>query len=156
MSFPFSILIPNNVNIRYVFYLTHNCFAMQSYCTTWNRFLADILVEGTCPHAWCGYEDTRGDQCDKCGKLLDAEQLMKPRCKVVICSPLTVDNKVTVPYLLPGYRCFWLRLWGLCKVLFLGHRHSLQAELSLTSLILTWSIVSLLKESIHMCILGHL
>lgn len=101
-----SILIPNSVKFRCVFYLSHSFFAMQPYCTTCNRFLADRLVEGTCPHAGCGYEDARGDQCDKCGKLLDAEQLIKPRCKVVICSPLTVDNKVTVLYLLPGYRCF--------------------------------------------------
>ncbi|KAG0629078.1 hypothetical protein M758_1G075200 [Ceratodon purpureus] len=55
---------------------------MQPYCTTCNRFLADRLVEGTCPTPGCGYEDARGDQCDKCGKLLNAEDLINPRCKV--------------------------------------------------------------------------
>ena len=37
------------------------------------RFLADRFVEGGCP--FCGYEDARGDQCDSCGKLVDATAL---------------------------------------------------------------------------------
>jgi methionyl-tRNA synthetase len=44
-----------------------------------NRFLPDRMVEGTCPH--CGYENARGDQCDNCGKLIDAVQLIEPRSK---------------------------------------------------------------------------
>ncbi|KAJ3193276.1 hypothetical protein HK101_005108 [Irineochytrium annulatum] len=60
----------------------------QIYClghssdliTTPVRFLADRFVEGVCPH--CQYEDARGDQCDGCGKLLNATELIKPRCKV--------------------------------------------------------------------------
>lgn len=55
---------------------------IQPYCTTCNRFLADRLVEGTCPTPGCGYEDARGDQCDLCGKLLNADDLINPRCKV--------------------------------------------------------------------------
>lgn len=55
---------------------------IQPYCTTCNRFLADRLVEGNCPTPGCGYEDARGDQCDKCGKLLNADDLINPRCKV--------------------------------------------------------------------------
>ncbi|KAF2100706.1 methionyl-tRNA synthetase [Rhizodiscina lignyota] len=43
-------------------------------------FLADRFVEGTCPR--CGYEDARGDQCDKCGSLLDPLELIGPRCKI--------------------------------------------------------------------------
>ncbi|KAI9671264.1 MAG: methionine--tRNA ligase mes1 [Trizodia sp. TS-e1964] len=43
-------------------------------------FLADRFVEGTCPK--CGYDDARGDQCDKCGSLLDPFDLIKPRCKL--------------------------------------------------------------------------
>ncbi|KAG6546532.1 hypothetical protein Mapa_012081 [Marchantia paleacea] len=53
----------------------------QPYCNTCLRFLADRFVEGTCPHATCRYEDARGDQCDKCGKLLNAADLINPRCK---------------------------------------------------------------------------
>ena len=54
----------------------------QPYCTSCARFLADRFVEGTCPTPGCGYEDARGDQCDKCGKLLNAADLVNPRCHV--------------------------------------------------------------------------
>lgn len=50
------------------------------YCPKCNRFLPDRYVEGTCPH--CGYEESRGDQCDHCGKTLDPEELISPRCKI--------------------------------------------------------------------------
>ncbi|MBW3582936.1 MAG: methionine--tRNA ligase [Euryarchaeota archaeon] len=43
------------------------------------RFLPDRYVEGTCPH--CGYTDARGDQCDDCGKTLDAHELIDPHPK---------------------------------------------------------------------------
>jgi len=51
----------------------------QLYCETCSKFLADRFVEGTCPY--CGYHDARGDQCDKCGKLINAVELINPRCK---------------------------------------------------------------------------
>ncbi|CAN3500126.1 methionine--tRNA ligase, cytoplasmic [Diutina catenulata] len=57
----------------------------QLYCTEHKSFLADRFVEGTCPH--CQYEDARGDQCDKCGQLLDPLQLINPRCKVDGATP---------------------------------------------------------------------
>jgi methionyl-tRNA synthetase len=41
------------------------------------RFLPDRYVEGKCPH--CGYEKARGDQCDKCGRLLNPEDLIDPK-----------------------------------------------------------------------------
>ena len=50
-----------------------------------DKFLADRFVEGTCPK--CGYEDARGDQCDKCGGLLNAIDLINPRCKFTGCKP---------------------------------------------------------------------
>lgn len=43
-------------------------------------FLADRFVEGTCPK--CQYDDARGDQCDKCGSLLDPLELINPHCKL--------------------------------------------------------------------------
>ncbi|MCB1042159.1 MAG: methionine--tRNA ligase [Acidobacteria bacterium] len=54
--------------------------SQRTYCQHDQMFLADRYVEGTCPH--CSYEDARGDQCDKCGKLLDPESLLNARCKL--------------------------------------------------------------------------
>jgi methionyl-tRNA synthetase len=44
------------------------------------RTLPDRYIEGTCPH--CGYDGARGDQCDDCGRQLDAEELINPRSRV--------------------------------------------------------------------------
>jgi methionyl-tRNA synthetase len=49
------------------------------YSVTEDRFLPDRYVEGTCPH--CGYDGARGDQCENCGKLLDAIELIGPRSR---------------------------------------------------------------------------
>lgn len=54
----------------------------QPYCDTCKRFLADRLVEGICPFEGCNYESARGDQCEHCGKLLNATDLKHPKCKV--------------------------------------------------------------------------
>lgn len=53
---------------------------MQWYAPTQGRFLPDRYVEGTC--YICGYPNARGDQCDHCGNLLDATQLINPRSKI--------------------------------------------------------------------------
>lgn len=66
----------------------------QPYCESHNKFLADRFVEGTCPT--CGYEDARGDQCDKCGILLDDPlDLINPRCKVDGATPVRRQTKHT-------------------------------------------------------------
>ncbi|KAH9945396.1 methionyl-tRNA synthetase [Epithele typhae] len=52
----------------------------QTYCEGCNKFLADRFVEGTCPH--CNSDDARGDQCDVCGRTLDAVELINPRCLI--------------------------------------------------------------------------
>ncbi|KFU89763.1 Methionine--tRNA ligase, cytoplasmic, partial [Chaetura pelagica] len=52
----------------------------QLQCETCQRFLADRFVEGTCP--FCSYGEARGDQCDKCGKLINAVELKNPQCKL--------------------------------------------------------------------------
>ncbi|OQV15980.1 Methionine--tRNA ligase, cytoplasmic [Hypsibius exemplaris] len=57
----------------------------QLHCSRCNRFLADRYVEGTCP--LCGYPDCRGDQCDKCGKLVNATELIQPKCKICGTAP---------------------------------------------------------------------
>lgn len=52
----------------------------QWYAPSQNRFLPDRYVEGKC--YLCGYPNARGDQCDGCGSLLDATQLIEPRSKI--------------------------------------------------------------------------
>jgi methionyl-tRNA synthetase len=53
---------------------------LQWYAPSQGRFLPDRYVEGTC--YICGYQNARGDQCDNCGNLLDATQLIDPRSKI--------------------------------------------------------------------------
>jgi methionyl-tRNA synthetase len=53
---------------------------IQLYCEYDRRFLPDRYVEGTCPY--CGYPNARGDQCDNCGRTLDAIDLIDPRCRL--------------------------------------------------------------------------
>ncbi len=52
------------------------------------RFLADRYVEGICPH--CGASGARGDQCDNCGRLYDALELINPRSKITGSTELEV------------------------------------------------------------------
>ncbi len=49
------------------------------------RFLPDRYIEGTCPH--CNYGEARGDQCDNCGRTLDATDLIAPRSKISGATP---------------------------------------------------------------------
>lgn len=51
----------------------------QAYCEHCQSFLADRFVIGICPK--CGKE-TRGDQCDNCGTVLEPENLLWPVCAV--------------------------------------------------------------------------
>jgi methionyl-tRNA synthetase len=50
-----------------------------AFCAREGRSLPDRYVEGTCPA--CGAPDARGDQCDTCGRTLDPEELIEPRCR---------------------------------------------------------------------------
>ncbi|CAN1334373.1 Probable methionine--tRNA ligase [Linum perenne] len=64
----------------------------QPYCDTCTKFLADRLVEGTCPTEGCNYDSARGDQCEKCGKLLNPTELKDPKCKVCRNTPRIRDT----------------------------------------------------------------
>ncbi|KAJ8774288.1 hypothetical protein K2173_009719 [Erythroxylum novogranatense] len=64
----------------------------QLYCDTCHKFLADRLVEGSCPTEGCNYDSARGDQCEKCGKLLNPTELKDPRCKVCRSTPRIRDT----------------------------------------------------------------
>ena len=58
----------------------------QLYSEASKRFLPDRYVEGKCPI--CGYESARGDQCDNCGNILDATQLINPKSKMDGSTPI--------------------------------------------------------------------
>jgi len=63
----------------------------QLYSETEGRFLPDRYVEGTCPN--CGFDGARGDQCDNCGKLLDATELINPRSKTDGSRPIIRETE---------------------------------------------------------------
>ena len=63
----------------------------QLYSASEGRFLPDRYVEGTCPI--CGFPDARGDQCDHCGNLLDALDLVNPRSKIDGTTPVVRETE---------------------------------------------------------------
>ncbi|KAM9814290.1 methionine--tRNA ligase, cytoplasmic [Neosynchiropus ocellatus] len=63
----------------------------QLRCENCQRFLADRFVEGICPY--CRYPEARGDQCDKCGRLINAVELREPQCKVCKQTPVIRSSK---------------------------------------------------------------
>jgi len=74
----------------------------QLYCEKCKRHLADRFVEGTCPK--CSYENARGDQCDNCSNLLNAIDLINPRCKLCGSKPIIKTEKhlfIDLPKLVP-------------------------------------------------------
>ncbi|EFC50478.1 predicted protein [Naegleria gruberi] len=62
----------------------------QLYDEESKTFLADRFVKGTCPT--CLYEDARGDQCDKCGKLLNPTELINPRSTTTGSVPIIKET----------------------------------------------------------------
>ena len=63
----------------------------QLYSESEGRFLPDRYVEGTCPV--CGFNGARGDQCDHCGSLLDALELIDPRSKTDGSRPVARETE---------------------------------------------------------------
>ena len=61
------------------------------YCERDQRFLPDRFVEGKCP--FCGYERARGDQCDRCGRLLETTSLIEPHCVICGTTPTVRTTK---------------------------------------------------------------
>ena len=58
---------------------------VQAYCPRCQRFLPDRYLEGTCPN--CGFTKARGDECDECGKPLNAGELKDLRCHICATAP---------------------------------------------------------------------
>ncbi|MDR0311143.1 MAG: methionine--tRNA ligase [Acidobacteriota bacterium] len=63
----------------------------QYYCAACRRFLPDRYIEGECPH--CHSLGARGDQCEACGRWLEPEQLIQPKCKICGSTPELRDTK---------------------------------------------------------------
>lgn len=63
----------------------------QLYSVTEGRFLPDRYVEGICPI--CGYDSARGDQCDNCGNLMDALELIDPRSRIDGSTPQAKETE---------------------------------------------------------------
>ncbi len=63
----------------------------QAYCPSCQRFLPDRYVLGTCPH--CQSPNARGDQCEDCGKPLDAPDLIEARCRLCGTAPEYRDSE---------------------------------------------------------------
>ena len=59
---------------------------VQPFSVDDNMFLADRQLVGTCPK--CGFENARGDQCDKCSATYEATDLINPR------SAISGSNKI--------------------------------------------------------------
>ncbi len=64
----------------------------QFKCPNCLIFLSDRWVVGKCPLKGCGYEEARGDQCDGCGKLMNALELVSPSCKICKNSPVRTKS----------------------------------------------------------------
>ena len=64
------------------------------YCNNCKRFLPDRYVVGICPK--CG-ASTKGDACERCGTILEPEDLKEPRCG--ICNDIPVFKETYQYYL---------------------------------------------------------
>ncbi len=63
----------------------------QVYCTVCERFLPDRYIEGICYYPDCKTPGARGDQCEKCGRPMDATKLIDPEC--MVCKTLGREAK---------------------------------------------------------------
>jgi methionyl-tRNA synthetase len=81
----------------------------QLYDEQAGMFLPDRYVEGECPH--CHFPRARGDQCDNCGRTLDAIELLKPRSKVSGSVPVVRETEHFF-FRLPTYTDELLRYVG--------------------------------------------
>lgn len=63
----------------------------QFYDEKADQFLADRFVVGTCPR--CGFEESYGDQCEKCGTSHNATDLINPKSAITGAIPTLRETK---------------------------------------------------------------
>jgi methionyl-tRNA synthetase len=63
----------------------------QPFCPNCKRFLPDRYIEGICPY--CSSPGARGDQCDACGKPINAVELIEPHCRICGGTPVFKDTE---------------------------------------------------------------
>lgn len=79
----------------------------QFYDKEAQQFLADRFVVGTCPK--CGFEESYGDQCEKCGTSHNATDLINPKSAITGATP---SLKKTKHWFLPLDKYEgWLKQW---------------------------------------------
>jgi methionyl-tRNA synthetase len=79
----------------------------QYYDEEAKTFLADRYIKGTCPN--CSFENAYGDQCERCGTSLSADELINPVSTLSGHKP--VKKKTTHWYLPLGKHENFLRAW---------------------------------------------
>ncbi|TDG93260.1 methionine--tRNA ligase [Cardinium endosymbiont of Culicoides punctatus] len=79
----------------------------QYYDPTYNQFLSDRYIKGTCPH--CTNPNAYGDQCEVCGSTLSPEELIEPMSAISGAKPIL---KKTEHWYLPLHKYeTWLKKW---------------------------------------------
>ena len=63
----------------------------QLYDEKAGQFLADRFVVGTCPK--CGFEESYGDQCEKCGTSHNATDLINPKSSITGATPTLKETR---------------------------------------------------------------
>lgn len=79
----------------------------QLFCRPCDKYLPDRYVEGICP--FCDHA-SKGDSCDNCGKMIEAEELKDPRCKLCGGTPeprMTKQLYIALSKLEPQIREFY-------------------------------------------------
>ncbi len=98
--------------------------SLQYYDEEAKQFLADRYIVGTCPH--CGYDHAYGDQCEKCGTSLSANDLIEPHSAITGSKPIKKETKhwylpldkwepTLRKWILEGHKEWKPNVYGQCK-----------------------------------------
>ena len=97
---------------------------MQYYDEEAKQFLADRYITGTCPH--CQNDRAYGDQCEKCGTTLSANDLINPKSAITGSVPVKRETKhwylplndyegFLREWILEGHKEWKANVYGQCK-----------------------------------------